>query len=324
MKAAGVLLLCCLIASLADSCGFFAPSETTLPRGSFDPTRTEFPADPSITGRIHYRPVSTSDELEIPESRSLKVLKILRRKESIDLYFQSTGETGQVRIRSHSGKSLTLNFYSARLLSDLDGDGFPDSAEFSTEEARSSFREWFVRIAESQRHRRSGRWQEKQRDCSGLIRFSYREALKRHDREWRQAIGYIADGNVSDHRPFFYPGIPVLGKKIFRTGKSAGDFGVFADARSLALFQTLSVGRRPEEALPGDLLFFYNPANETYPYHSMIVVENRESGVIVLYHTGEGDRIKRAPIGYLDASPIYRADPANPHFLGVRRFSILE
>ena len=72
---------------------------------------------------------------------------------------------------------------------DTDNDGIPDSAEFQSFMDRENFRQWFTSIADAQYYRLSEQWNAEQRDCSGLVRFAWREALRRHDRAWFQKMG---------------------------------------------------------------------------------------------------------------------------------------
>src|SRR5688572_25284214 len=72
---------------------------------------------------------------------------------------------------------------------DSDNDGIPDVAELQSFMDRENFRRWFTLIAEVQFYRLSKEWNAEQRDCSGLVRFAWREALRRHDRAWFQKVG---------------------------------------------------------------------------------------------------------------------------------------
>src|SRR6185295_10853702 len=61
---------------------------------------------------------------------------------------------------------------------DTDHDGLPDAAELSSYMDRQNFRSWFTRIAETQFYEVSPQWNLEQRDCAGLARFAWREALR--------------------------------------------------------------------------------------------------------------------------------------------------
>ena len=111
---------------------------------------------------------------------------------------------------------------SAAVWADSDDDGVPDAAELSSSDDRDSYRRWFAYIAEMQFYKLSGAWNEDQRDCAGLVRFAWREALRRHDRIWFQSISDGAEGyeavapDVADLKR------SPLGEKLFRA-----DFGSF-------------------------------------------------------------------------------------------------
>src|SRR5215475_1797039 len=77
----------------------------------------------------------------------------------------------------------------AAVWADSDDDGVPDAAELRSSDDRDSFRRWFAYIAEMQFYKLSEAWNEDQRDCAGLVRFAWREALRAHDRAWYQMMG---------------------------------------------------------------------------------------------------------------------------------------
>lgn len=242
------------------------------------------------------------------------------------LFFKSTGVPGNVQFEGPSGFKLDLTFYKIGV--DIDEDGFPDAAELDTEDDRNAFREWFVRVAESQFLKRNTSWNAAERDCAGLIRYSYREALKAHDNAWLSRSGLVLDKNIPDVKKFHYPDVPVLGENIFRTrdgrAEDKGSFGTFSDAETLARFNTKFVSRSLNEAKKGDILFFRIEAKGKVQFHSMIVADSCGGGVMLIYHTGRNDVIKRVEAGYLKGSGAFDPDPRNERFLGVFRFSILE
>src|SRR6185369_5318937 len=162
-------------------------------------------------------------------------------------------------------------------LIDSDNDGIPDVIELRTFQDRDSFRRWFTAIAEMQFYELSDAWSSEQRDCAGLARFAMREALRRHDRLWFQKMGPAYQTVASDVKSFDLDHNS-FGEKIFRTdfGSFAeidirnGRFSEFADARTLKNFNVVFVSRDRREAQPGDLLFFYQPWVQKFPYHVMI------------------------------------------------------
>jgi uncharacterized protein len=225
---------------------------------------------------------------------------------------------------------------------DEDNDGIPDAAELRSFADRETFRRWFTRIAEMQFYHLSDQWNPEQRDCSGLVRFAWREAMRRHDRLWFQKMGpgYQAiapDVQVNERDP------QRLGDRLFRTdfGRyEAGDltngtFSEFADARTLKTFNSVFVSRDRRQARPGDLLFFYKPWVKKYPYHVMIFVGDlsltaKDSADWVVYHTGasptDEGTVKKVELSVLDHHPDPRWRPleSNRNFIGFYRLKILE
>ncbi len=72
---------------------------------------------------------------------------------------------------------------------DSDGDGIPNAEELHSFDDRANFRRWFTSIAEMQFYHFSDAWSQQKRDCAGLVRFTWRAALRRHDRIWFQGMG---------------------------------------------------------------------------------------------------------------------------------------
>src|SRR6185295_3829428 len=122
---------------------------------------------------------------------------------------------------------------------DSDNDGIPDTAELESYMDRQNFRTWFTLIAEGQFYQLNGDWNKEQRDCAGLVRFAWREALRHHDRGWFQKMGPQYQSIAPDVKRYQLSDGP-LGEKLFRTSFGAykdgdlsyGNFAEFADARS--------------------------------------------------------------------------------------------
>ena len=109
------------------------------------------------------------------------------------------------------------------------------------------------------------------------MRFAWREALRRHDRPWFQKMGPAYSAIAPDVSRYSLEQGP-LGEKLFRTNFGAykdgelsnGTFSEFADARTLKNFNTKFISRDRRQAKPGDLLFYYQPWVQKFPYHVMI------------------------------------------------------
>jgi len=228
------------------------------------------------------------------------------------------------------------------LLTDGDSDGIPDGAELRSVNDRESFRRWFCQIAEMQFYRLSESWNPEQRDCSGLVRFAWREALRPHDRQWFQAMGEGYEAVAPDVEAYDLRRSP-LGEKLFRTDYGIfspedlvnGKFSEFADARTLKNHNVRFLGRDRRRLEPGDLLFFHQPWVQKFPYHVMIFLgEVRHAsggaGDWIVYHTGsspgEAGEVKKLRLAVLDRHPDPRWRPVerNRNFLGFYRLKILD
>jgi uncharacterized protein YfaT (DUF1175 family) len=223
---------------------------------------------------------------------------------------------------------------------DHDHDGLPDTAELRTFNDRESFRRWFTWIAEMQFYKLSDEWNVDQRDCAGLVRFAWREALRTHDRPWYQRMGETYDPIAADVGANLAS--EPLGEKLFRTAPGAytptdvaeGRFSEFADAQTLKMFNATFVGRDRRQAQPGDLLFFHQPWVQKFPFHVMIFIgeprfANEGAHDWIVYHTGaspeDAGAVKKVRLAVLDQHPNKRWRPvqSNPNFLGFYRLKIL-
>jgi uncharacterized protein YfaT (DUF1175 family) len=225
---------------------------------------------------------------------------------------------------------------------DSDTDGIPDSAELRSFMDRENFRRWFTFIAEGQFYQLNEQWNADQRDCAGLVRFALREALRRHDRAWLQKMGPAYTPIAADVARYTLEQGP-LGEKLFRTAfgsfkdgdLSNGAFSEFADARTLKSFNAKFISRDRRQAQSGDLLFFYQPWVQKFPYHVMIFLGDAKFGDTpgsdwVVYHTGssatDAGTVKKVQLSVLDhhPNPRWRPVESNSNFLGFYRLKILD
>ena len=235
---------------------------------------------------------------------------------------------------------------------DADDDGIPDRAELRSYGDRENFRRWFTALAETQFYETSKQWNAEQRDCAGLVRFSWREALRTHDRAWLGRMGDAYESVAPDVAAYRLERGSPLGGRLFRTRPGAfqeqdlkdDTFSDFADARTLKEFNAEFVSRDRRRAEAGDLVFFHQPWAQRYPYHVMIFLGAAREAAEgasdwVVYHTGasandgggsrssSGDRgaIKKVRLAVLDQHPDRRWRPveSNRNFLGFYRLKIL-
>ena len=263
------------------------------------------------------------------------------RNRKIGAASQSSGLNAGSKNPATSNHATSRNTSSSVSL-DSDNDGIPDAAELQSFMDRENFRRWFTLIAETQFYRLSKEWNAEQRDCAGLVRFAWREALRRHDRAWFQKMGpgYKAIGpDVARYNLEQSP----LGEKLFRTNfgsykdgdLSTDTFSEFADARTLKTFNAKFVSRDRHYAQSGDLLFFYQPWVQKFPYHVMIFLGDSKltdepSSDWVVYHTGasptDEGTVKKVELSVLDhhPNPRWRPVETNKNFLGFYRLKILD
>ncbi len=193
-----------------------------------------------------------------------------------------------------------------------------------------SLRKSVTRLALLQARKISPQWEEKQRDCAGLVRFAYREALETRTVRQKKGLGipgalYLPALSERSRRIFpFYP-------QIWRTGLS-GDglpqFGAFADAETLLSFNFRKKCRDMSLARNGDLLVFQKALESDQPYHLMIFVENRPAPLAVYHNGAQGDaaqiRVVRMDDLLASPDPVWIPETENPHFLGVYEWNRLK
>ncbi len=214
-------------------------------------------------------------------------------------------------------------------LTDSYGDGLPDFLRLRERADQETFRRWTVWLAEALYFSQPALPPDVV-DCAALLRFCYREALRRHDAAWMREMGLPELPPLGDIRQYNFP-VPRLRDRIFRVRSGAfresdladGAFRAFADAEHLMRRNAHMLGRQISGALPGDLLF-YHQLTERMPYHSMVW-----TGGAAIYHTGPAGASK-GEIRRLDQAelmnhpePRWRPQPGNPNFLGVYRWNLL-
>jgi uncharacterized protein YfaT (DUF1175 family) len=214
------------------------------------------------------------------------------------------------------------------------GDGTPDFLRLTDPADRAAFRRWFTLISQYQAIRPRAQVPDEIADCASLLRYAYREALKRHDEGWFQSSGMEISAPPGEIRAWSYPHTP-LGTALFRVRPDAfqpddlanGAFVQFADAKTLVERNAYFVSRDVRAALPGDLLF-YRQFDQSSPWHSMILIRAGDAAEVV-YDTGpdhgQPGELRRVLLSDLlrHPQPQWRPLAANPNFLGVYRWNIL-
>jgi len=247
-----------------------------------------------------------------------------------------------------SAAALCASNRSPMAWTDRFGDGTPDFLRLLDPADQAAFRRWFSLIAEYQAIRPHAALPPEITDCASLLRYAYRESLKRHDDAWFETTGMQVAASPGEIHAWNYPHTP-LGSALFRVRPGAfepedtanGAFAQFADAKTLVERNAYFVTRNVHAALPGDLLF-YRQFGKSSPWHSMILTRTGH-GAEVVYDTGPDysphgqepvrggpdhgtpGELRRVLLADLldNPQPQWRPLPSNPNFLGVYRWNIL-
>lgn len=200
----------------------------------------------------------------------------------------------------------------------------------SGEADRKAVRRWIVWLAEAL-YSMQPNLPADVKDCSGFVRFCFRESMKRHDREWAGQLGLDGIPAMPDARSAI--GIHArMGGAVFRVrpgqyrpgDERNGSYRHFADAENLMRYNCRRVAGALEAGRPGDVLF-YRQLTSAQPFHSMVV-----TGEAVVYHTGpEGSwagEVRR--LGYDELrrhqQAKWRPVAGNSNYLGVFGWTLLE
>lgn len=280
---------------------------------------------------------SYNKNLKLEILKGKKVIKIIPLSKN-EFFLKSNGLTGEVILKiSSQQKTWERKINCEANYEDYDKDGFPDSLKLSSQTDRNNFLDWFVSIAESQFYKISSKWYAIHRDCSGLINFAFKEALKKHDNKWLRKFPLLIQNNISDVEKYNYPKIPILGKNIFRIKPGRfqksdpvnGSFATTANASNLLNFNLNFKTKDSGSFQKGDILFFLNDEHSNMPYHSMIYAGGQDPYLI--YHTGPSKdkplgEVRKVKLNILMQHPDKTWHPVadNPKFLGAYRWKILE
>ena len=260
-------------------------------------------------------------------------VRLTQAGNNVEVWMRAPTAAGERRVQIRLERRIlleTVRFAPTEV--DSFEDGLPDALRLHSSEDRAAFRQWFWRLAELQTQLPDAERAGEIQDCAALLRYAYREALKKHDSDWAetQHVGDIAFESVEQWR---YPET-MLGAGSFRVrpgpfiqgDESNGAFTQFADAHALMSWNTYRVGRDLKGTKPGDLIF-YRQLGQNSPYHSMILTGNDADWVV--YHTGpigkHKGEMRRMALADLLRHPDTRWRPVveNSNFLGVFRWNLL-
>jgi uncharacterized protein len=198
-----------------------------------------------------------------------------------------------------------------------------DDSAFLSPSDEKALRETVTRLALLQAKKLSPQWEGKQRDCSGLVRFAYREAFEIGSPKEKEKLG-IPDALhlpvVTEVSKRVFPQFPQIWQVgLDREGKPR--FGAFADAETLLGFNFRKKASDLQHARNGDLLVFRKALDDDQPYHLMIFVESRPENLAVYHNGATGDEAQVRVVRESDLrespDPVWVPSTGNPHFLGV-------
>ncbi|WP_246598823.1 DUF1175 family protein [Methylogaea oryzae] len=172
-------------------------------------------------------------------------------------------------------------------------------------------------------------WEGRQRDCAGLVRFAYREALKERSVAQTRRLGLppaLHLPTVSSRSRRLFPQYP----HIWQVGVDSGGKprrGDFADAETLVGYNFRHKSQSLQAARSGDLLVYRKPLENDQPYHLMLYVENAPHDLAVYHNGAHGAdaqvRVVRAEELFRSPDPVWIPAGDNPHFLGVYEWNRL-
>src|SRR5271166_668696 len=125
------------------------------------------------------------------------------------------GEASEAASAVHAASIGSTVNWAARPWTDRFADGTPDFLRLTDPADQAAFRQWFTQIADFQAVRPKQEIPAEITDCASLLRYAYREALKRHDDTWFTETGTEVAALPGEIRAWRYPETP-LGAGLFR------------------------------------------------------------------------------------------------------------
>lgn len=171
---------------------------------------------------LNVRALPYAPKVEIAEGADL--VRVIPLGDSLSYRLVAGPQTGSVLVRVRifgAPGPIEARLQLTPSLADRNHNGYPDAMDLSAETDRTAFRRWFTTIALGQRTHLDDRWND--RDCAGLLRYCYREALKRHDNAWLASRRWLITGAIPDVRKYNYPNVPLVGTRVFNVGHRRED-----------------------------------------------------------------------------------------------------
>ena len=232
----------------------------------------------------------------------------------------NVGRPARARMsRNLTALALTLMIVSAA--------GTSAQIRLADESDRAAFRAWFTLLADAQFEERAP----EVNDCAALVRYAFREALRKHTGEWIRRVGLPFTPKFPDVRSA--PPPSETGWPLFRVAtRPTTRYAEFADARTIIALNARPLGRQTSALQPGDLLYFHQPS-QSQTDHLMVFVGrsffDEDADDWIVYHTGPLDggpgEVRKARLRDLlrHPAPRWRPTATNKQFVGAFRLTVL-
>ncbi|BBE31780.1 hypothetical protein OSSY52_19210 [Tepiditoga spiralis] len=210
---------------------------------------------------------------------------------------------------------------------DNNNNNYPDILELDYKDS-NNFRLWYSSILIAIL-KKDIKLPKNYQDCAGLVRFVYKETLKKHNNDWINQSNY--KGPIfNDIKKYNYPDIPYIKSKLFKIKEElkTNNFSTYASARYIIEFNMNYVSKDIIFAKNGDILAFFHPEDTDFPYHLMIYFKNTKNKYVI-YHTGPINSNNKGEIRVVKINdlslvdPTWRVNKDNKYFLGIYKFKIL-
>ena len=199
-----------------------ALTPTAIPADGVSSAMLEIRLISRFGNRLNASALEIAPRVELAEGAGL--VRLVPLGDSLRYRLVAGFDRGQVVIHVRVPEVLPAPLEEVLLLTpslaDANGNGYPDAVDLTSTGDRSAFRRWFVAIALGQLAHLDDQWHD--RDCAGLLRYCFREALKRHDNRWLRSRRWLVSAAIPDVKKYNYPDVPILGTRVFNGG-SGGD-----------------------------------------------------------------------------------------------------
>jgi uncharacterized protein YfaT (DUF1175 family)/uncharacterized protein YfaP (DUF2135 family) len=253
------------------------------------------------------------------ESKELAYIWVRGNKETPEILIP--GQDSLERLPKETPKP-TPTQHTGSLGGSMDSNEAEDSMSgFLSPFDEANFRRAVASLALQQSQKISPAWDPNQRDCSGLIRFAYREAIRERSPEQRAHLFLpksLSFPSLTRRVQNLLPAYP----RIWLVGTSPPRFSHFADADTLISHNFRLKGFQAEDSKEGDILVFNQLAKMDSPHHLMLIANGINHKKLAVYHNGASGAEGKIRVVSLESLlsgrvPEWLPSSVNPNFVGV-------